>query len=345
MNEVGGKRAFRPGVWLAAAVVVLVLACWSQSARAQQRAQDAANLETIQIRPNVYMLAGAGANITVHIGPEGVILVDTGSAQMADAALMAIQQLTPKKIRYIINTGADVDHVGGNEKMSKAGLTLFPYNGGGGFGVGDAVANSGAAAILAHDNVSQRMSAPTGQQSPYPTAATPTETFTGHGKSLYLNDDGIQVIYQPAAHSDADSIVFFRRADVIAAGEVFDMTRFPVIDTENGGSIQGEIDALNRLVDLAIPAVPMVWMEARTMLVPAHGRVSDQADLVEYRDMVTIMRDRVQALVKRGMKLDQIKKENPTQGYRVRWGSDTGAWTTDKFVEAIYKSLTVKNER
>ena len=331
------------GAWIAGFAVLSILGYRTQSALAQPRPQPAAEIEVIQVRPNVYMLAGAGANITAHIGPEGVILVDTGSAQMADRALAAIQKLTAQKIRYIINTGADPDHVGGNEKVSKAGLTLFPYNGGGGFGVGDAVTNSGAAAILAHDNVSQRMSAPTGQPSPYPTAATPTETFTGHGKSFYLNNDGIQVIYQPAAHSDADSIVFFRRADVIATGEIFDMTRFPVIDTENGGSIQGEVAALNRLVDLAIPAVPLVWMEGRTLLIPAHGRVCDQADLVEYRDMVTIMRDRVQALIKRGMKLDQIKKENPTQGYRVRYGSDTGTWTTDKFVEAVYNSLTAKN--
>lgn len=322
---------------------LVILGYQAQSVLAQSRSQDGADIEVIQVRPNVYMIAGAGANITVHIGSEGAILVDTGSAQLADKALAAIEKLTSQRIRYIINTGADADHVGGNEKLSRAGLTLFPYNGGGGFGIGDAVANSGAAAILAHDNVNQRMSAPSGQQSPFPTAAWPTETFTGRGKSLYLNNDGIQVMYQPAAHSDADSIVFFRRADVIATGEIFDMTRFPVIDVENGGSIQGEVEALNRLVDLAIPAVPLVWMEGRTMLIPAHGRLCDQADLVEYRDMVTIMRDRIQDLVKQHMTLDQIKKTNPTQGYRKRWGSDTGAWTTDKFIEAVYKSLTAKN--
>ncbi len=322
---------------------LVILGYQAQSVLAQSRSQDGADIEVIQVRPNVYMIAGAGANITVDIGSEGAILVDTGSAQLADKALAAIEKLTSQRIRYIINTGADADHVGGNEKLSRAGLTLFPYNGGGGFGIGDAVANSGAAAILAHDNVNQRMSAPSGQQSPFPTAAWPTETFTGRGKSLYLNNDGIQVMYQPAAHSDADSIVFFRRADVIATGEIFDMTRFPVIDVENGGSIQGEVEALNRLVDLAIPAVPLVWMEGRTMLIPAHGRLCDQADLVEYRDMVTIMRDRIQDLVKQHMTLDQIKKTNPTQGYRKRWGSDTGAWTTDKFIEAVYKSLTAKN--
>ena len=322
---------------------LVILGYQAQSVLAQPRSQDGGDIEVIQVRPNVYMIAGAGANITVHLGSEGAILVDTGSAQTADKALAAIEKLTSQRIRYIIDTGADADHVGGNEILSRAGLTLFPYNGGGGFGIGDAVANSGAAAILAHDNVNQRMSAPSGQQSPFPTAAWPTETFTGRGKSLYLNNDGIQVMYQPAAHSDADSIVFFRRADVIATGEIFDMTHFPVIEVENGGSIQGEIEALNRLVDLAIPAVPLVWMEGRTMLIPAHGRLSDQADLVEYRDMVTIMRDRIQDLVKQHMTLDQIKKANPAQGYRKRWGADTGAWTTDKFIEAVYKSLTAKN--
>ena len=149
-------------------------------------------------------------------------------------------------------------------------------------------------------------------------------------------------IHQPAAHSDADSIVFFRRADVISAGDIFDMNRFPVIDVENGGSIQGELDALNRMLELAIPPVPLVWVEARTLIVPGHGRVADHADLTEYRDMVTIMRDRIQDLMKQGMTLDQIKKANPTQGYRKRWGADSGSWTTDMFVEAVYKSLSTK---
>jgi glyoxylase-like metal-dependent hydrolase (beta-lactamase superfamily II) len=319
------------------AIVVVFGLCWTAPIPGQSQQADK-EVETLQVRSNVYMIAGGGSNVAVHLGPEGAVVVDTGSEPMSDKVLAAIGRLSSQRIRYIINTSADPDHVGGNEKLARAGLTLFP--GGGGGGLASVVTNSGGAAILAHDNVVQRMSAPTGEQSAFPTGAWPTESFTGNAKSLYLNDDGIQVIYQPTAHSDGDSIVFFRRADVIVTGDIFDTTRFPVIDTERGGTIQGEIDALNRLVDMAIPAVPLVWKEGRTMLIPGHGRISDQADLVEYRDMVTIIRDVIQDMVNRGMTLEQVKKADPTKGYRSRFGSDSGPWTTDMFVEAVYKSLS-----
>jgi len=324
---------------LLAALTGAALMLGRAPARAQPQTQD---LEVVQVRDNVYMIAGAGGNITAHLGPEGIVLVDTGAAAMAAKVIATLNRLSTGKVRYIINTGADRDHVGGNGAIANNGRTLFPGGGGGGAGVAEAVTNNGGAAILAHDNVNLRMSAPTGKQSPFPAADWPTETFTGKGKSLYLNDDGIQVIHQPAAHSNADSIVFFRRTDVIATGDIFDMTRFPVIDLENGGSIQGELDALNRLLELAIPPVPLVWLEGRTMIVPGHGRLSDHADLTEYRDMVTIMRDRIQDLMVQGKTLEQIKRANPTEGYRKRWGSDTGAWTTEMFVEAVYKSLSAK---
>jgi glyoxylase-like metal-dependent hydrolase (beta-lactamase superfamily II) len=157
---------------------------------------------------------------------------------------------------------------------------------------------------------------------------------------MYLNGEGIEVLRQPAAHTDGDTVVFFRRSDVVAAGDVLDMTRFPVIDLARGGSIQGEIDALNRLIDLAIPSVPLVSQEGGTYVIPGHGRICDQLDVVDYRDMVTIIRDRVQSLINDGMTLEQIKAAAPAQGYTARYGSDTGAWTTSQFVEAIYTSLT-----
>ena len=334
------RKIWPPAAVVIGAVAILAGMTFLPSRVAAQAASG--DLEVVQLRDNVYMLAGAGGNITVHIGLEGIVLVDTGTAVSASKVIAALDRLTPGKVRYIINTGADADHVGGNGAIARVGRTLFPGGGGGGGGVGEAVTNNGGAAILAHDNVNLRMSAPTGKQSPFPSTDWPTETFTGKGKSVYLNGDGIQAIHQPAAHSDADSIVFFRRADVISAGDIFDMNRFPVIDVENGGSIQGELDALNRMLELAIPPVPLVWVEARTLIVPGHGRVADHADLTEYRDMVTIMRDRIQDLMKQGMTLDQIKKANPTQGYRKRWGADSGSWTTDMFVEAVYKSLSTK---
>jgi cyclase len=305
--------------------------------------QQNRDLEVVQLQPNFFMIAGAGSNIAVQIGSEGVVLVDAGTAQMADAVVAAIKRLTTQPIRYIISTSADADHVAGNEKIARAGRSLFGGNAGGGAVAGGTAANNdGAASIVAAEPVLTRMSAPTGQQSPYATVAWPTETFTRKQKSLYLNNEAIQVMHQPAAHSDGDSIVFFRRSDVVVAGDIFDMTRFPVIDTDKGGSIQGEIAALNRLMEIVVPSIPLPFKEGGTQIIPGHGRVSEQAELVEYRDMVTIVRDGVQSLIKKGLTLQQIKAANPTQGYRSRYGSDSGSWTTDMFVEAVYKGLTVK---
>ena len=183
------------------------------------------------------------------------------------------------------------------------------------------------------------MSAPTGQASPYPAAALPTETFDQARKYMFLNGEGIEVLHQPAAHSDGDVVVFFRRSDVVVAGDILDMTRFPVIDVEKGGTIEGEIAALSKLVELAIPSVPIVSREAGTIVIPGHGHLCDQLDVVEYRDMVSIIRDRVRDLKDAGRTLDQVKAASPARGYTRRYGSDSGSWTTDHFVEAIYKSL------
>jgi len=299
-------------------------------------------LDVVQVRPDFYMIAGAGGNIAVQIGPAGVILVDTGSAQASDKVLAAVQRLTNRRIRYIINTSSDADHVGGNEKLSKAGQTILGNPGSSGF-TEDVYTNGGAASVLAHENVLTRMSA---LKSPSaPSALWPTKTYSGKGYSMYLNGDGIQVLHAPAAHSDGDSIVFFRRADVIVTGNILDTTRFPVIDVAKGGSIQGEIDALNRLVDMTVPPFPLAFREERTYLIPGRGFVCDFADLVEYRSMVTIVRDRIQDMVNKRMSLAQVKAADPAQGYRKRYGADAGSWTTDMFIEAVYKSLNEKSQK
>jgi cyclase len=321
----------------AAAVAALALAAGAVvMAQQRQQGSDADVIEALQIRPNVYMIAGAGANVTVQFGSDGAVVVDAGTLQKADALVAAIKKLTEQPIRYVIDTNADPDHVGGNEKVSKAGKTLFQTNN----PLGEGMTNGGAAAILSAEKVLTRMSAPTGKASPFPTAAWPTETYDQKRKYMYLNGEGIEVLHQPAAHTDGDSVVFFRRSDVVVAGDILDTTRFPVIDVARGGSIQGEIDALNRLVDLAIPSIPLVAQEGGTYVIPGHGYVCDQLDVVDYRDMVTIIRDRIQSLVKDGRTLDQIKAASPTKGYTPRYGSDSGPWTTNMFVEAIYKSLT-----
>jgi len=316
--------------------IVLVFAGGSPADRvlAQQRpaarAAAAGALDTIQIRQNVWVIFGAGGNVTVHVGEDGVILVDSGSEAMAEKTLEAVRAITKAPIRMIINTSADPEHVGGNDKVGVVGVPINPDN----------FTDEERATVLAHENVLQRMSAPKNRvDTPAPTGMWPTETFTSKYRSFYVNDEAVQVIRQLGAVSDGDVIVHFRRADVIATGDIIDLRRFPVIDPARGGSIQGELEALNRLLDLTVPPMPLVLKPGRTLLVPGHGRVSDYGELVDYRDMVTTIKDIIEDLVKKGMSLDQVKAANPTAGYRKRYGSDSGTWTTDMFVEAIYNGL------
>src|SRR5580693_2456148 len=318
------------GFWIStAAALVMVGALAAQQA-------PGANLEVLQLRPNFYMIAGAGGNIGFQVGTDGVIVVDTGSTSNAGAVVAAIKKITSQPIRYVINTSADPDHVGGNATVAKAGQTLFTGNGGAGLATNFL---GGGASILSAEQVLTRMSGPSGKPSPYPIDAWPTETFNQPRKYMYLNGEGIEVFHQPDAHTDGDALVFFRRSDVVVAGDVFDTRRFPVIDVARGGSIQGEIAALQKLVDTAIPSVPIVSREEGTLVIPGHGRLCDQLDVVDYRDMVTIIRDRIRDLIKAGSTLEQIKATSPTRGYTRRYGSDTGPWTTNNFVEAIYQTL------
>jgi cyclase len=308
----------------------------AQSPQGARRATTESHaLAVLQLRPNFFMIGGAGGNIGVQIGEDGVVVVDAGTAAKADAVVATIKQLTTQPIRYVIDTSADPDHVGGNETLSKAGQTLFTAPGSIGL-PGDFL--GGVASILSAEQVLERMSAPTGQVSPYPVGALPTETFDYPRKYFYLNGEGVEVLHQPAAHTDGDVLVFFRRSDVIAAGDVLDTTRFPVIDVARGGTIDGEIAALNRLVDLAIPSVPIVSRDAGTLVMSGHGRVCDQYDVVEYRDMVTIVRDRVRDLKKTGMTMSQVKATSPARGYTRRYGSEPDV--TDRFVEAVYQTVT-----
>ena len=324
----GFMRIKRLIPWLCVPLLVVsVMSGVTRTVLAQQRPYEDGPFETIQIRPNVFVIFGAGANVTAHIGEDGVILVDSGSAPMAAKVLEAVKAITSSPIRLIINTSAITDHVGGNAAVSAAGREINP----------DSFSDEPRATILSHENVLVRMTKGNGEE--YPTDAWPSETFTSRYRSLYVNDDAVQLIRQIGAVSDSDVLVHFRRADVIVTGDILDLRHFPVIDVARGGSIQGELAALNRLLDLTVPAMPLVLKPGRTLLVPGHGRVSDYAELVEYRDMVTTIKDNVEALIKKGMTLEQVKKANPAAGYRARWGRESGAWTTDMFVEAIYNGL------
>jgi cyclase len=300
------------------------------------RAQAPQNFDSVEVhllpaQGNVYMLVGAGGNVTVQAGKEGVLIVDTQYASMSAKIMTAIRTLSQGPLRYIINTHSHPDHVGGNENLKKAGATIA-----GGNVTLDIQDAAQGAQIISHINAYKHMSARVNGQSATPVAAWPTSTFIGDDKKLFFNGEGVDIIHQASAHTDGDSIVFFRRSDVISAGDIFTTTNYPVIDLNAGGNIQGIIAGLNRIVDMCIP---VYGQEGGTLVIPGHGRLSDMGDVINYREMATIVRDRVQDLIKKGMTLEQVKAAKPTRDYDPVYGATSGFWTTDMFVEAVYKSL------
>jgi cyclase len=291
-------------------------------------AQQTGDLDVLHVQGNVYVIAGAGGNIAVQIGDLGVVVVDTGLAQNTDKVLAAIRKLSDKPIQYIIDTHFHPDHIGGNDVIRRAGVTITGAN------VAGDIADAGQGAqIIAHLNVLNRVSAPAGKQAAMPESAWPTETYVSGQKELFFNEEPIAIIHQPNAHTDGDSLVYFRRSDVVATGDVFVTTSYPFIDLENGGGIQGEVDALNNILDITIPKHDE---EGGTYVIPGHGRVCDEYDVLEYRDMVTIIRDRVQAALRKGMTLDQVRKAGFTKDFDSRYS----AGTADNFITAVYKSLS-----
>jgi len=341
----------------------------SSKAIADQSPKDG-DVHVLPVQGNIYMVIADGTNITVSVGDEGVLMVNTGTPAMSDKILAAVRQLinqppapnqcfgvncrgtvgwsspfinntisspTPAKpLRYIINTSAAPENIGGNQKIASSGY--FPRGG----GFGNAVANPGRAAqIIAHENVLFRMSA-AGPNSPAaPTAAQPTDTYFDEFHKLpeYFNGEAVIVYHEPSANTDGDSIVFFRRSDVISSGDLFTPDTYPFIDLPRGGNIQGILAALNHIIELAVPDERE---EGGTYIIPGHGRVCDEADVVEYQTMLTIIRDRIQDLVKKGMTLEQVKAAKPTFDYDAHYGSTSGFWTTEMFIEAVYRNLTKK---
>lgn len=330
-------------------------------------------VHVLPVQGNVYMLVADGTNITVSVGQEGLLLVNTGSQQMSDKVLKAINELanatvTPpaantcagtgcagawgwsspyinsiisspapaKPVRYIVSTSVAPENVGGNEKIASSGF--FPRV----QSFGAAVASVGRnASIIAHENVLNRMTAPGGNERPAPTNAQPTDTYFDEFFKLpnFFNGEAVIVYYAPAANTDGDSFVFFRRSEVIAAGNLFSTVSYPIIDVGKDGSIQGVIDGLNKILDLAVAEYRS---QGGTWIIPGRGRLSDTADVASYRNMLTMIRDRVQDLKRKGMTLEQIKAARPTMDFDGRYGSKTGPWTTDMFVEAVYKTVKEK---
>ena len=372
----GGVNTIYPGYRAGSAAKPVVPVSKSAVVMDQKVKAQSPNDGQVHIMPvqgNVYMLIADGSNIALSVGPDGSAIVDTGPAQMTDKILAAIKQLTTqvaasprvnncigvscpampfgwtspfmnsvisspapgRPLRYIFNTSMDSEHTGGNAKLSAAGY--YP-RGGGNAGAVAGIGNE--AMVIAHQNVLQRMTDASGKNA-VPESAWPSDTYHRdfYKLSEYFNGEPIVAYHVPKAHTDGDSLVYFRHSEVISTGDVFSTVSYPAIDVERGGSVQGTINALNSIIDLAVPEARS---QGGTWIIPGHGRLSDTADVASYRNMLVMIRDRVQDMIKRGMTVQQVKAAKPTLDFDGRYGSTTGSWTTDMFVEAVYRSLTQK---
>jgi glyoxylase-like metal-dependent hydrolase (beta-lactamase superfamily II) len=294
-------------------------------------------IEILPVLKRVYMLVGAGANVTVQIGDEGVTLVDAGNASRTGALLAAVRHLTSKPLRYLVDTAPDMDHVGGNAAIVKAaGGILGGAAAGAGGGRGAAAPNQNVGILtVSHENASNRLSRGGAGVPALTGDAIPESTFFTRRKDLYVNGEPIELRWQPAAHTDGDIFVFFRGSDVVSVGDVYLPDSYPHIDLGRGGSVQGEIDALNAIIDITVPERNQM---GGTRVVPGHGRLANEADVVEYRDMMTIVRDRVRDMVKKGMTVEQVKAGRPTLEYDGIYGTRK-EWTGAMLIETAYAEL------
>ena len=307
-----------------AGVATLAAAVCAASVRAQ-----APVVAVLPVQGTVSMITVAGMNVTVQVGKNGVVLVDAPPAEAVQAVMTEVRKLTDKPVRYIVNTNADADHVGGNAALVSAvvGRDVRGAPMGSLTGLG---ATLGRPAIIAHTNVLGRMSKTVPA---LPAASLPTTEYFQPSMDFF-NGEAIVLSHQQG-HTDGDSLVFMRRSDVIVAGDLFSPGRYPAIDVARGGSVQGLVRALTEILALAVPEA---FAEGGTKIVPGHGRVAEETDVAEFRDMVVIVRDRVQDLIAKKMTLEQIKTAKPSRDYDAEYGASPA--DADRFVESIYRSLT-----
>jgi len=281
-------------------------------------------IEILHVQKNVYMLSGGGANVTAQIGDEGILLVDTGSPNQGEKIVAAAQHLTKRPFRYIVDTSADADHAGGNAGAMKAGGGKF-----GAMNVPGRLINEGILEMSTQNAMDRLVKGGVAGD------AVPESTFNTAHKSFYSNGEAVELLAEPAAHSDSDAIVFFRGSDVISTGEVFRTDSYPVIDVAEGGTVAGELAALNRILDITVPERNEM---GGTRVVPAYGRICNQSDVLEYRDMLTIIRDRIRDMVKKDLTLAQVKAARPTLEYDGLYGQSVV--TGDRFIEVVYNELS-----
>jgi cyclase len=307
-----------------------------QTSRAVNPDPNDADIHVWKVQGNVYLLIGDGGNIAVQVGDQGAFVVDSGAGKLSDKVIAAISKLGKNPIQFVVNTSFHPDHTGGNAALGNAGqdpsLPGSFFGGQAPTGATGFFQNPGHhATLIAQNNVLVRMEA-----AKLPNDMIPPDTYLENRRRKYHNGELVEIFYQPNAITDGDSIVQFRRSDVIATGDIYDTTRYPFIDLKSGGTVQGEISALNSILNKTGYEHDE---DGGTLIIPGHGRISDEYDVAEYRDMIAIIRDRVQSMMDAGATVEQVKAARPTADYDTRFGATSGPWTTDMFVEAIYNSL------
>jgi len=291
-------------------------------------------VEVLPVQGKVYVIIGAGSNITVQSGDDGVLMVDTGLSAMTPKVLAALKTITTRPLRYIVNTTEFDEYVGGNSAIADTG-EIIPFRAPDYTAGPQGALDITRASVISYYTLLHRVAGPAGKAPRIPEDGWPDNTYSIPQKRLYFNDEPVIITHIPS-NTDSNSVVLFRKSDVVSAGGLLDLTTYPVIDVSAGGSIQAIVDGLNRLIDITVPAS---HAGGGTLVVPGHGRIADHAEVVYYRDMTTIIRDRVEDMVKKGMTLAQVKAARPSRDYDARYGKQTGPWTTDMFVEAVYQSL------